>query len=651
MKKIYKTFALSAAAVLAGAQGAIAAKTISILPPQNDSEWRFYAPIIKLDDKTTVTMTVAKDRCGWYNYTFEDDKVPNKIIFFPKNDKDMSFGLGLTGYTDYSNGQSPNPIELSALFKNTGTDSLFFIPDENSWVSEFDGGWYASAPDAEGTCEYASPVKTYTASVEDFQKLQECGTSCWTDNEKFSAILDADKNTSSCDDRVFTLNTDNTWNLKSAMAGSCSSLKTNFSKEMGQKLLVSGANLVWAFIDGTAFYQSNASTGADTVNFESLVDGKNYNLELFYCQQSEEGSVQLSHNLDVFGDVIERTAINIQRTKDIHDKAIDIYDMCFSYSATNSCSIVNGEEIQNKEYCGDDLAKLGATAVRYYMVAGTNISSEQRELLKNGAVNLGGIDLTNPYQPAINKKTISLNPGRWTLFVEINDGQNSYRKKIASLRVAGEIAIMPESSVATWFDEDDTVINNIPYQFVGEGIVGTLIPLYVSAIVQYSPTLMQPSDAVGMQYTLNVSEGVQIFKKSGDKMTEINPTTTQTVNAIGVDTIYAYMSPEAARYDVNVASISVAGTANVANINFVKSADLLDIKPIAQASTANISVTGPRQFTMTFNGQNAMNYALFDTKGKMVKQGVANNGSSIQVPGRGVYIVRAAGMSKVLKFK
>ncbi len=158
--------------------------------------------MIKLDDKTVVTTTVAKDRCGWYNYTFEDDKVPNKIIFFPKNDKDMEFGLGLNGYTDYNNDQSPIPIELSALFKTTGTDSLFFIPDEDSWVSKFDDGWYASAPDAKGTCEYASPIKTYTASAEDFQKLQECGTSCWTDNDKFSAILDADKNTSSCDEHL-----------------------------------------------------------------------------------------------------------------------------------------------------------------------------------------------------------------------------------------------------------------------------------------------------------------------------------------------------------------------------------------------------------------------------------------------------------------
>lgn len=650
MKKIYKTFALSAAAVLAGAQGAIAAKTISILPPQNDSEWRFYAPIIKLDDKTTVTMTAAKDRCGWYNYTFEDDKVPNKIIFFPKNDKDMEFGLGLNGYTDYNNDQSPIPIELSALFKNTGTDSLFFIPDENSWVSEFDGGWYASAPDAEGTCEYASPVKTYTASVEDFQKLQECGTSCWTDNEKFSAILDADKNTSSCDDRVFTLNTDNTWNLKSAMAGSCSSLKTNFSKEMGQKLLVSGANLVWAFIDGTAFYQSNASTGADTVNFESLVDGKNYNLELFYCQQSEEGSVQLSHNLDVFGDVIERTAINIQRTRDIHDKAIDIYDMCFSYSATNSCSIVNGEEIQNKEYCGDDLAKLGSTAVRYFLVDGTNINTSQAELLINGKVNYGGIDLTNPYQPAINKKTISLNPGRWTLFVEINDGQNSYRKKIASLRIGNFVEILNNTAKYA-LDENENIIN-ANFEFVKAGLIGSYIPLYVTVYTESdNGIVVQAADAIGAPYTLSVSDGVQIFKKSGDKMTEINPATTQTINATGIDTIYAYMSPEVARYDVNTVSISVADAYRVANINFVKNADLLDIKPIAQASTADISVTGPRQFTMTFNGQNAMNYALFDTKGKMVKQGVANNGSSIQVPGRGVYIVCAAGMSKVLKFK
>lgn len=324
--------------------------------------------------------------------------------------------------------------------------------------------------------------------------------------------------------------------------------------------------------------------------------------------------------------------------------------MCFSYSATNSCSIVNGEEIQNKEYCGDDLAKLGATAVRYYMVAGTNISSEQRELLKNGAVNLGGIDLTNPYQPAINKKTISLNPGRWTLFVEINDGQNSYRKKIASLRIGNLVEILNNTAKYA-LDENENIIN-ANFEFVKAGLIGSYIPLYVTVYTESdNGIVVQAADAIGAPYTLNVSEGVQIFKKSGDKMTEINPTTTQTVNAIGVDTIYAYMSPEAARYDVNVASISVAGTANVANINFVKSADLMSVKPVAKASTADIAVTGPRQFSMTFNGQNSLNYALFDTKGKMVKQGVATSGSSIQVPGRGVYIVRTAGMSKVLKFK
>ncbi len=61
-------------------------------------------------------------------------------------------------------------------------------------------------------------------------------------------------------------------------------------------------------------------------------------------------------------------------------------------------AFVNGEEIQNKEYCGDGLAQLGSTAVRYFLVDGININTSQAELLINGKVNYGGIDLTKPYQ-------------------------------------------------------------------------------------------------------------------------------------------------------------------------------------------------------------------------------------------------------------
>lgn len=654
MKSVYKAVAMSTA-LFAGATSAFAEYTLNVIFPTSFTEWIFATPMISFDGgKTGKAMSATPDKCGWFKYSFESiNDISDNVVFYHSNDLDREDMVGLNG--NWESGASFTPIPLTKIFKEFDKNELFFVSDKDLLLVSTDDGWYQNYPDVEGFCKYNLPMESYTATAQNIEDLKACGIDCLTDDSKFAAAIGS-TNSASCGEGTFNRTTDNNWNYSTEKhENTCTSFRTIFTMHPGQSLQISGASLVWALVDGQPATLQNGANGSSVLDLDSykdlanqfLVESRNYTLQVFYCdQESTSPFINIQFNLDMASSLSNK-AITSRATKDKKDKSISRYEICYAAIAPNSCAPLYASD-DNIEICGEDFAKEEAKdlTVSYYLVQGIYFNKKIAKPLETGKIHYGGIDLTNPYQPAINKKTISLNPGRWTLFVEIDDGSNTLQKKIASFLVAGEIAIMPESSVATWFDEDDTVINNIPYQFVGEGIVGTLIPLYVSAIVQYSPTLMQPSDAVGTSYRIDTDQPSVMILAAGKDSTYdvIGSGIERTIGKSGVDTLYAYIDSATFAKEHQgktslEAKIFVNGASDKAATIQFKLGELAN-KPNIVLAIKELQAKAAQS-----------SYTIYDLKGKVVKRGIATPGSTIPAPGQGTYIIRTNGKSKVVKFK
>ncbi|MBR4916819.1 MAG: fibro-slime domain-containing protein [Fibrobacter sp.] len=87
-----------------------------------------------------TAMSPLQTMCGWYGMVFND--APTDVYMFLKNSPDMQLGMnGLWGEEEVA-----TPVNLSLLYDAYATSTLYFIPDDNDWPGEEDGGWYTSDP-------------------------------------------------------------------------------------------------------------------------------------------------------------------------------------------------------------------------------------------------------------------------------------------------------------------------------------------------------------------------------------------------------------------------------------------------------------------------------------------------------------------------
>lgn len=213
----------------------------------------------------------------------------------------------------------------------------------------------------------------------------------------------------------------------------CMESHTAFGYMPGQQFSISGSDDIWVYIDGKLAIDlggihPTAKGSVELDSFEGehgkLEAGKSYTLEIFSCNRNTKQS-------DL---KIETSIVSYQRTasvlttvkKSMTDKAVNTYEIC--YVRDESCGNYFTEETCAPEDSYRDLMK-------YYLVPGTELKIDSNAIsLASGEVHYGGIDLTNPSKPAIDKRVMTLPEGRWTLFVVI-DGS---AKKIASLRFGGD---------------------------------------------------------------------------------------------------------------------------------------------------------------------------------------------------------------------
>ena len=151
------------------------AKYIYFLVPPEDDAWMAAIPKVSLDGgQTSVPMTADPDRCGWFYYVWFGEPVSDNVVFMRDDAPTLADAIGVNGTAEEGEAQ---PIPLQTYYDAfSPSNTIFFIPDQDMWVQEGDGGFYDSDPQVEGICSY-----TLAAIIYDTDASLHPSFSCWAD--------------------------------------------------------------------------------------------------------------------------------------------------------------------------------------------------------------------------------------------------------------------------------------------------------------------------------------------------------------------------------------------------------------------------------------------------------------------------------------
>lgn len=367
----------------------------------------------------------------------------------------------------------------------------------------------------------------------------------------------------------------------------CFESHATFTYYEDQEFTFRGDDDIWVFINnkiavdnGGAHLAAPAHVVLKNLNTTYgagfLVAGNEYPLDIFFCdRRTTMSNVIIKTNMYI----VQKTAINATKTKDPNDKSIDLYNMCYTESGDGSCAAAMSGQDSALTCCGDDFVKdpkCTGFEMKYTLIPGSDLSYSGDKLknLANGQVHMGGIDLTNPASPKINKKKIQVEPGRWTLVVEINGA----KRKVASFRMSGEVDVVGGDAVAYFYDDDDKLISSMTteYPYTRSAMASSasptlaeLVKVYVSAVAgdENGKVVIQPGDAVDISYKLDFEEGMVAYKMIDGKLTQIYANLTE-LKVNGVDTIYVTVPQVMMGAATKDYTIKVAGKATGATIQF-----------------------------------------------------------------------------------
>jgi len=330
----------------------------------------------------------------------------------------------------------------------------------------------------------------------------------------------------------------------------CFESHAQFTYKKGLRFSFRGDDDIWVYIDnklavdlgGThlaapGYVDLDKFVGTSVGGF---VEGSQYDLDIFFCdRRTTMSNVRIKTNMYI----IQKTDISYKKTPAATGG--NNFELCYNKSGDGSCAAAMvGSGDESISCCGAEISSVCGAQVSYVLVKGNKIEegAETRD-----AAGVAGIDLTNPYGPTINKSKVKLPPGRWTLYVVI-DGKY---KKIETFRTTGSVDVVDGDAVAIYFNDDEEEIRRANYKFVGSAMGGPLspsiddmIPFYVSAVAgeEEGKVVMQPGDAIGVNYSLTIPSGMTVYVKNAGTLVPISSGDPLTVNETGVDTLYAYVS-------------------------------------------------------------------------------------------------------------
>lgn len=224
----------------------------------------------------------------------------------------------------------------------------------------------------------------------------------------------------------------------------CTETHALFDFAEGQTFSVLGDDDIWVFIDnklaidlGGTHLAAPGFVNLDKFEGRSgkLVAGKTYTLDMFTCDRRTTMS-----NLAIRTNIFMRSLpsyLQIRATKD-YATNVSSYELCYNKAEFGCMDLIKG--VEENSTC-----KPVPNTIQYFLSTNDIADTDNSELLENGKINHGGIDLTNPAAPQVNNQKLDLPEGRYTLFAAV-EGKF---KKITSIRVSGNAEAITIKPVAT----------------------------------------------------------------------------------------------------------------------------------------------------------------------------------------------------------
>ena len=338
------------------------------------------------------------------------------------------------------------------------------------------------------------------------------------------------------------------WGSQTRNQHFCFESHATFTYSEDQEFTFRGDDDIWVFINrrlavdnGGAHLAAPGHVVLKNLNAKYgegfLVPGQEYSLDIFFCdRRTTMSNVIIKTNMFIK----QSSGLNANGSKNA-DGSVD-YSVCYDQSGDGSCASVAlgqaGGGDGTIHACGAEIATYGNLKYRITTRAGEDVAS--LESGKSGW-QYGGIDLSNQFSPKVNTDKISgLAPGSYRLVIDFCDASGTCSEKARTyinFRIKGNLDVMTQTStyVVNAGDEKSPVYaSGTKWEFVGEGLAGGRVPVYVSAFADGGVDLLS---AVGQKYTLVLDKGMMAYtSKTGD--TQV--TWPRTISESGIDTVWVY---------------------------------------------------------------------------------------------------------------
>ena len=469
-----------------------------------------------------------------------------------------------TGGSEFSINGTPTSIgeDLQAAFKKSYGKTVTWAGD--GW------GW---------SCEYTSSAvpdgwPRYENGTEKLASITSSGNHRWTSTEK-----------STSDDGAILTKAGRNQHF-------CFESHAHFHYKKNLKLSVSGDDDIWVFIDnklaidiGGSHLPAPGYVVLDDFMGSYAKVGNTYDIDIYFCdRRTTMSNFSIKTNIFMEQSVGERVSSGLTLTKS-NTSTEDVakgntkYSMCYNPASINTCvAIAMGKGAENCE-------KITPKNISYMLTTdrtGTDesqIEISEKDFAKTAVWFNGGIDISDPEAPIINKEKLknSLGAGKFYLLAK-------YNSEVAVIEIDITTSIDIANRDAVVLDKNDD--SKTTYKFksqaaasipAGDGSfdIKQTIPLYISSIEDpcigqktcKDPVVLNPIK--GAQYSLLVSnKKVLFFEKKSGKLVEFDPSKSRKTNSSGIDTIYVTI-PLADMYTYEEsAAIGVNGGAFTANVSF-----------------------------------------------------------------------------------
>ena len=352
----------------------------------------------------------------------------------------------------------------------------------------------------------------------------------------------------------------------------CFESHAKFTHKPGLRFSFRGDDDIWVFVDNKLAVDLGGTHLAapgyvDLDRFEGLsgklIVGNQYDIDIFFCdRRTTMSNVRIKTNMYIQ----QKSAIDVKKT--VNDKGEASYKVCYTRSGDGSCAAAMGTFAEEVSACDSDIVDIGIP-VSYTLVRGNSINSEPEE----GFVNVStpgvykcGIDLTNITSPKVDPSKICMNPGRYTLFMNI-EGKSA---KVATFRIAsGNVDVVYRDAFVK--NANDETIDTISLRTTALG--GELVPVYISNVEEPletgNPLEVFPQDVSGIVYTLSYSDVMDVYYK--DDSGELKLLTSgqkRMIGESGIDTVYATVAMKNLTEPIQTFKIKVSGGENAMSISY-----------------------------------------------------------------------------------